>query len=216
MSNTTEPSNGDDKSFIAFVTELIAKTPTVKGRLMRVLMGEEEPKAVPSYYRESFAKELLPTLDDVLSSRKTYEFRYEDFPNINRKTLYLKIYYAWAYIIKEMDSVDHKYLKLREETELAQKKTGVRITFISDMMPLRGVPVEFISKPAFRKKIDDFLETGKESEALHITKLSLTMQEVADLQASLTGIDNLVWLVTGTSVKLIKVSTEEYQQWKNR
>lgn len=213
----SEPNNTQDGSrtieLLREVSELFSKDPEAKKHFSKLVMGVPDTSGSrPSYYGEGNAMELKPRLDEIITSREDIEFRFEDFPRLNRQTLYLKVYWAWVWLMEHADK-EGRYRTLRNDTELSKRRSGVRITFVANHTALHAVKVKDISKPAFRTKIDDFLIDGKEGETLELTKISLSADEVANLKEMLTGIENLVWIVTGTRIKIMKVSPADYKKW---
>ena len=215
--------NTSDAKLIETLREIsiqINRDPTAKARFMRVLVGDNTPENIARaaiagnarnnmpYYREHFAQELLPILDGMIADRRTRAFRYDNFPGIRPRSLYLKVYQSFLYVVDMLDTEDAKYLKLHNETEVTKRRDSVQIRFIEmDRIPLRADTVdEGITKKDWRNKVDQFVDHGKAGEVLLIEKISLSDEEVQDLKDSLLQIPDaaLLRIITGTRIKLIK------------
>lgn len=207
---------------LAKMQELVAPltNPELRKKLYAAVDGEPPHKTsspnreahwnrrtVMSYYKEPFAKELQVVLDGMLLDEEDREFRFVDFPRYTKNTLYAKINQSWLYLVDCLDP-DKKYVALRQRTEIKTTKTGIRIKFTTpgSEIPLHAVKVEkevFTHK--WKDKFDDFVENGKIGEKLHLTKLSLSEEDIQDLKMSLYSIDSILHRITTSEIKLIKI-----------
>ena len=183
-----------------------------KKRMAALVVGKNA-EDVPSYYKEDFAKELQPALDDIMVTKEDCEFLFADYPRLNRKTLYLKIYYGWKYLMDKLDT-DGRYMKLRGDTRLNLRKTGVRIRFAAKNEPMRAVKIKEVKHADLRERIDKFIMTGTVGQELLIEKIVLKEEDAEEIIASISNIECLVWSVTTTRIKLIKVTEEQWDAWR--
>lgn len=215
--------NLEDKT-LEYVRELaiqIQKDPSQRGRVLKLLTGDSNAaiarllsirKHNMPYYKAHFAMELKFILDRMIQSRRTQEFRYIDFPRLSKHSLYLKVYQSFLYLIDHADP-DGEYIKLRNDTEIFKSENGVRIRCVNkDRAPLNvaeEVDDAAPPLPPWRVKIDGFLQNGKVGEKLIIDKLSLTTEQVEDLQTLLQEVDGVLFKLEPHRVLLVKPRPED-------
>ena len=190
------------KEFSTVFTETISNAPVRPTNWSKL--------TVSPYFKEHFARELKIVLDDMLQDGKDKEFRYDDF-TLSKKSLYNKIHQAWMFLAQFLDP-DNTYKTLRQRTVVTTEKTGIRIQFIrdTDTLSKKAVSVEPIAKSfEWKNKLEDFIEKGKVDEKLIIEDISLTQEEIEDLEIQFANIQGILHKFTPTSIKVMKIDPEK-------
>lgn len=210
--------------------ELLAQVKDKK-KLVEVLAndGPKRPKGWSSlsnapYFKERFALEFKMVLDAMIAEYKEgrfedREYKYSEFcqpgvvGSLSRNSLYLKINQSKLYLLKELD-FDGTYKEFCELLTITKERTGIRISYVRDIrqgldfkMPSKVVPkTETFS---WKDKVDSFLENGQSGDKLELTGLSIDEDQQQDIIASLSGLSDIIFKVTDSSIKIVKLSPEQ-------
>lgn len=163
-----------------------------------------------SYYKEKYALALIPILKQVHETQKPLYFLLSDFePKISIRTLYLRIYQGWRWLMDYHADKDF-YTSLWSANKIK-------------MLPGKGVaimPEEYIevnlsphesSKSLFtaaqlQRHITEAIEKPVTEPTIvyEQTDLSLTEDEISSIKDSLAGITNIVSIVESHRIKILK------------
>jgi len=166
------------------------------------------------YYKEVYALGLKVQIDSMLSDRKDRIFRYDQFPQHSKETLYLRINQALRYLLDNLDDANKTYAKWNEMVAVTRERgLGIRISYRpefreSGLGTFVSVPVESKSTvPLWKQRVDDYLEDGIAGDKpLHLTGLCLTSEQLVDLKTSLKGLSGVMSSVDAHEIKIIKTS----------
>lgn len=211
----------------------MSKDPSARGRLVKALTGNTTSREMISalirgtklhsmpYYKEHFALELLPILDAMIEDRKDREYRFCDYSGMKPYSLYLKIYQSFQWIIDNADTEEAKYLRLYNDIEIRAKsnsnRTGIKLIFKTTSkakLDKAHIIDGSITPKKWKEEVYKFLADGVEGTQLLIDKLSLTDEEVNELQVTLSQLTNILARVNGTSIKIIKPTAEQLAEMK--
>jgi len=166
------------------------------------------------YYKEIWARELLPLLDAMLVDGQDKEVLFSSYPALKKRTLYAKINQSWLYILDHLDP-EQKYVRQRATCEARITKTGIKFFILN---PDASKPLEFVSVGKDNGYVDvqnkiaqilqDEFPTMKDFEFRQIRGVTLSLDEVALLEASVASMENLAFTADETSVKLQKIPSE--------
>lgn len=213
-----------DTNLVEILREIsiqIQKDPAMRQRMMRHIAGDSKQDVIRAimwskqtnvpYYKEHFAREIQPYIDKMIEDRKPIEWRFCDFPQYSRATLFHKIYQSLLWLC-DADVNAEKYIKFRNEVEVSRKfKTGIRILFQNVAAPGEFAPKEVNPNespdariPKWRTRVDEFLATGPVGTTLHLTRLKLSAEDVEDLHLQLANLSNVLGKVSKDEIKIIK------------
>ncbi len=160
------------------------------------------------YYKERFALELKVVLDAMILDGQDREYRYADFPDTKRNTIYLRVNQAKLYLLEELD-FDGRYHKLFQCITISRERTGIRLSFHKDVREGTGfMPTTVISNTSIdnlRSRIDQFISEATTGQKFEDTKVSIGPDEVIALRNSFVGLEGFVANITESSVKIIKL-----------
>lgn len=190
----------------ALAEKMAARMECTQGgrKLRQVIMNR---RGELSYYSEDYAMALKPYLDNIDNANPVLFLR-SSFSNIAVRTIYLRVYQAWLWLI------DHhpdkaKYLELRSRYVIQQNKHDVRIA------AKRTAPAELFGKVQsdayddvlpIQNKIDEFLrkEMTQEMEIFEQKNMSLSPESMDLILDSLTGLDGIIAKVEPNCVKILR------------
>jgi len=156
-----------------------------------------------SYYKERFALALKIIVDEMMAEHATgiYEdrmFSYEHYEgSLSHNSLYLKISQSKMFLLDHLDK-ESKYVKFFDLISITKERgKGIRLSYQRDVngnpggtapfvaLKVSQIPVK-IEKPAWREKVDEFLEIGKPGDQLTINRgLDLSKNDIEALRVSL-------------------------------
>ena len=161
------------------------------------------------YYKEKCAIELKAVIDLMMTDGEDRIYRYEEFPNLSKNSLYLRVNQSKLYLLAEMDP-DGRYKSFFDNLSITRESAGVRISFVkdarngSDFMPSKVITLS--SHDEIRQQIDTFLEHGKSGEEFFLQKLQLSPEEIETLDASLVSLEGIVYNITSGTIKIVKIN----------
>lgn len=194
---------GNDVALAERVQQKLEYIPRASS-LRKIIVGKRGDQP---YYGEKHALALKPVLDDIIATRTPRQFLVAHHPRTSIRTIYLKIYQSWLWLIDNHPEKE-KYAKLKEETSLIQRDSGVRIMFKADDL-IALVPEEI--NPAMdnlqklQNKITEFLEMDITTDILFDEKkLSLTEDQINVIKDSLAGLPNVVINIEPNRVRILR------------
>lgn len=199
-------------------------------------MKVKPPKA--GYYNETFGRQLVPTMKAVATDRKTRIFRFSSYPQFRKQTLRLRLYYSMKYakdhLILEFSEEERKHLdKLDVQVTTQGVVVRYRIDFAdftpevmendvfdeSDLVEEEDAPTDdsFYKIGKWRTKLQNYIETatipaGASYAQELVIKTKLTDAEQLEARNMLAQVSNVLFKITPTSIKAVKVTPEEYER----
>lgn len=162
-----------------------------------------------TYYRKRYAEELKEVIDAMILDSEDRLLRFTSFPQLSKKSLYIKVNQSFLYLVNEMDTEDSRYRTAKENICITRESEGVRLSWAKSTDSISNAE---IVKPKQEEKtwkiqLDKFLEDGKPNTKLHISGLMLTDEEVTDVVTSLNQLKNVVHIITRAEIKVVKLDT---------
>lgn len=159
------------------------------------------------YYREKYGLELKAMLDKMMIDGQHRIFRFDEFPELSKNSLYLKVNQSKLYLLENLDP-DGRYAHYLNHVRIRRTRVGVRLSSDTEndgsFMPSTVITIN--AQDSLREKIDKFLEESQPGQELLINKLVLEEGDVEALQASLMPLENFAANITHTSVKIVRLS----------
>lgn len=172
-------------------------------RIRNVLMVNRKKL---SYYNEKCALELAPILDEVIETRKPKEFKLADHPGMSVRTIYLRVYQSWSWLIDNHEKKE-QYAILKRDTRLTDRP-NVRIYFkSSEALVPSDINVKMDGFVKTQNKINDFLALDiKEDTMFDERDLSLTTEQMEDVKNSLMGLpeDKIKIIIDPTRIRILR------------
>lgn len=110
----------------------LKETPQIKLRQL-------ESKMRQAYFRESYGRELIPYLDELIKDKQDIIFKLTDFPRYSLNTLQARIRQSIDYIYEFLDTPEGKYKVLKKEMEIRKLPQGIVLCLFSNShIPLRA------------------------------------------------------------------------------
>lgn len=161
------------------------------------------------YYAEHYAVELQGHVDRMIEDKQDLVFVYKEYPSIKPSTLYLRVNQSFLFLRENMDE-NFKYTNLNNQIHILREKECIRFTYKEQyregMGALKAHSVAPASKAfVWKEKVDTFLEQSTVTK-LHIDKLLLSPEQISDLNASLAGVQGIIFNIDAHSIKIIKVN----------
>lgn len=192
---------GTDAALASSVAE---KLDTLEaGRNLRKMLVTR--RADQPYYNERSGLALKPILDSIIETRNAYELRLADNPRLTVRTLYLKVYQAWLWLIDNHTDRD-KYAQLKAECQIQQRpNSGVRIIYRVGAIVGSAVLPELDDLNKLQNKITKFIEEPIETDKMfEQDKLSLNPEQIELLSTSLRSIPDVRFNITASKVKILR------------
>lgn len=165
------------------------------------------------YYKSIYGQEMKLVFDSMEADEQKRDFiyRYSSYPKLKASSLYLKINQSISYLLDKLDTPEYKYRTLKSMIDVDRKrsKSGIMLCWNRDLIECRtGPPPEPVnddeSVKEYIETINNFLADETEP-ILHIKGLSLTINEVEMIQATLSSLTNVAPVVTEREIKIVKV-----------
>jgi hypothetical protein len=172
------------------------------------------------YYRERFALELKHIIDEMIIEQANGEFTdrqffYSDFPTQSQTSLYLKINQSKLYLLDNLD-FEGKYARFFEGVSISRERgKGIRIGYNRDMTAVGILPsahkvneksADVIS---WKDRMQDFLDNSEPGQELELKRLSLTNDEVQELNYQLGEIVSILFKVTNNRIWITRLTEEQ-------
>ena len=190
--------------------------PLQRGMVSKTPLGRPRYETVPPYYKEGYAKALIPVLDAMIANRQDKEFLRG---TLTSHTLQQKVYQAFAYVIDHLDNTDSRYNNLREDVLIKKTDKGVVLCFRSnaDKYSHQAAVHNNVIANAFhvrdavtvnwRACIEAWLESGKE-ELILDDGFALSEQDMSELKVLISLVDDseiTVKTLTNQHIHLIRI-----------
>jgi len=192
-----------DANLMARVKDKLNLLP-VNANVSKVMLTK---RAKQSYYSERFALELKPTLDALIEKHEPVQFLVSEHPNLTVRTLYLKLYQPWQWLM-DFHPDKAKYRQLKQETIIQQKANhSVRILFESQLTTLTPKPIDanvdnFVK---LQNKITEFLMMPIDKDQMFDErKCSLNDDQMALIRESLVGLPNIANIIEPSRVRIMR------------
>lgn len=165
-----------------------------------------------SYYRPMFGLEAKIILDEMIEDKRDREWKYCDYPNLKASSLYMRAYQSLSFLIKEMDfpTTEHPeghYAFHRQMLVMTKEKTGIRLSWIRDRLEGKAFKPSIVEDrdkiSEWKEQIELFLADSTK-DILHLKNLSLTIEQINELKATLDTIKTLMSVVGEKEIKIVK------------
>ena len=199
-----------------------------KKKLSALLNERPNPKksryskrTVLPYYKERFGLEFQAVVDAMMREYAAgklddREWKYKDLPGYSYNTIYNRVNQSKAYLLEQLD-VNGIYASFLSLTSIRRRRTGVRLSYCDDIrqpddsfMPIPVIPEKKIA--AWKLKLQEFLEKGKEGERFLQKGLALTAEDKNEIEMELGQVKGLLFEVNDDYVKLIKIPIDQWER----
>ena len=151
------------KSLAGSLMDLL-KVPTVASQIVKSA-GRVTPRGGPAsrhgYYRESFATQLVPILNELYKIKKPILVRYSNYPRLTRSSIYQQFFYALAYYRDHMlADKDIEFRVFVDSIVVHRSVNGVVLAMGDGARKLdfevldKDEPLEVITEDDFNPKFD--------------------------------------------------------------
>jgi hypothetical protein len=167
------------------------------------------------YYRQKYAEELRPTIDEIFETKKDRIFLYAEYPNISRKTLQLKCFQAFDFLVREMDTPEAKYRTARENIIITKEKQGIRLSWAEKSRLGLAEPV-LNNNDAFLKLMRDvekFVDEEPEGSVFERKDLQLSEDEIERLKLMTQSSISLRSIVEYNRIKILKLTAAQVKMF---
>lgn len=165
-----------------------------------------------SYYRQMFGLEARTIMDGMISDKHDREWKFSDYANLKASSLYQRVYQSFNFLVREMDYTTPEYPEgyyshFKSMMVMTKEKTGIRLSWIRDRLEGRAfspsVVEDYDKISEWKEKIEAFL-VDPTKEILHLKQLSLTIEQIKELQATFSSIESVMAVVTEREIKIVK------------
>lgn len=164
------------------------------------------------YYKEKYALELLPALEEIDKTKKDVVFLYKNSPDLSKHSLYLKLNQAFRYVEDNLDfNPPNKFRNLRAMIHITREKDGIRFSFIRGKPAGSLIATQIISKDEniiWKDRMEDFFANSKPKDVFIQENLLLSADEIEELKNSTMELPDFICDIQTTYVKIIHLSTE--------
>lgn len=127
------------------------------------LERKKQRQQTQPYYKEEYAKELIPILDAIDRDKTSKKLLARDYPRYRLNTIYTRISQSLSYIIDNLDP-DGKYKIIRETFRLEKKSDRIIFEYIGEMkFNEKLILHEYKEESSFeevREVVEKFIEEG--------------------------------------------------------
>ena len=206
MSNEQNPQpefvNNDDLKAEA-LKELIETIQDLPTSTRIKLLSKAMPgvfNSTNTYFHEKYALQILPDIDllyeDLEKKELSLFYPYEQYPQWKKKTVYNYVNEAFRFIVKQLDTKDKKYEKLRDIVDVSPGRDGIYIKwkkrFSKEAYQMRAVLVKASEVDAVEGEPDlSLLEDDPPQDAYKLFKDKLIqfMEATTDTTAKFEQAD---------------------------
>jgi hypothetical protein len=165
------------------------------------------------YYKEVYAKQIQRDADRMIQSGQSLVYKYDTWCSdggMSHQTLYNRIYQSIKYLLEQLDP-DKVYADWHDRTVRYKSTVGIKIDWIAGMakesQPFSAEVIQPDSNKAkWRMEIDSWLEDSSKTAPLMVTNLALLPDEMKELIAEFKQLDNIIFEVKSSTIKLVKVN----------
>jgi len=159
-----------------------------------------------SYYNEAVGVWLKPYVDHMIETKEDLLFPFAS-TRLSPTTVYLRVQQGLTYLVEQMDDEKHTYATFKSSTRCKKEHgVGVRLYYLdrTNDNPVAVMPQEI--RHSWKDRVDWYLENAAVGdEPLHLDMLCLTPEQIADLRTSMTGLSGVIFNVSSSEIKIIKV-----------
>jgi hypothetical protein len=213
MPDPTQPSplNFSKAEVEALVREAIGLKPKV------VAQHNAKVRQGQPYYKENYARELIPVLEAMLLDGKDRMYKYAAFRKLKKHTLMCKIQQSFNYLLDHLDPKG-VYTTQRDEMLIREEPVGVALRWRRNLDEPLTMP-DIVEKDeehfTWKQKMDRYLSDGLEGEKLELPELALTESEMMEIRTDLEMLNpgcRLLFRVASDKIKIIKATEEQWRQ----
>ena len=176
------------------------------------------------YYKEFYANQIKNEIDKMIQNKSSIIYRYSTFCEgdgaFSRQTLYLRVNHSIRYLLDNMDTPDKRYATWKKIVNITRdnKRGGVVIEFIPEFRggesdkPFTGDQVtsdaivpKTAGMPKWTVDMNNYLEDEDATKPFHVEGLALSPEEIFNLKVSLGELNNIMFSVTSSTLKIIKM-----------
>ena len=188
-----------------------------KHNLTQAVLGNIPTKPAMPYYKEEFALQLKPVLDEMLEQQDVNRvFNYSNFPTITAQTLYLRITQSWLWLSRHHPNKE-AYARLRGQCEVRRRSDGIVIfrrsndSMDSSMKTHMQAATEtaFKGQRGWKNDVEKFLEEGEAGTKLKLENLSLSGEDIALLETQLSNLQNIRSIIRHDRIVVMKLTEEQ-------
>jgi hypothetical protein len=202
----------DEKNTIVSALENLLENPVFLEKLAQASIKKiKRPPSVSklsnfSYYREQFGREQKVALDIMIESKKDIEWKYSEYPELKPASLYQRVYQGLRFVLECLDQEGH-YFKYRQMMVLHKTGTSVRLSWIRDLLEGKTFAPSTVTDREktyeWKDKVEEFIEDRKQ-KILHLKNLSLTPEQIQDLQLSFEANEGIMAVISEKEIKIVK------------
>jgi hypothetical protein len=196
--------------------QIVAKNPDKFAKLMS---GDaDDPKrpknwsrlANAPYYKHRFALDMKVIYDQMMADMTDREFKFKEFPDISRQTLYLRVNQSRRYLVDKLDPTGI-YTAFNECVTVTREETGIRINIHRDVQlgaekKVGFMPDKVVARELqWRGKMDEWMEGSQPDDRFEQKELSLSDEQVQELRLELDQLEGIAASVTNSSVKILRL-----------
>lgn len=168
------------------------------------------------YFKEKYALKLKPLLDLIIQTKQVREIPYSA-GYLKPSSLHNKILQAFLYLCEHLDDENKTYTKLRHLVNIRKGKLGIIIELKDTAKDsAQEEASEFVSREveakkqtySWRERLDEYIENGEMETSYEDKKVTLSADDIADLEAALSQIPNLMYKIEPNRIKLVKTMQE--------
>ena len=192
------------------LAHLLAKDPKMRIAVLRKAGLSTKGRPQGTYYKASFAEQLIPFLRKMIESKKDVKFYTSNYPGINPQTLYYRIMQSMLYLTREYGPTN-EWIEFRKQVEIMRESDGTAIRWKSNItdkyMPLVGAMLDTsaTAEENWRTKLELFIANSAKGDKLAIEHLNLNDEEIVDIQAMLADLPNFAGKVSHNTVSMVRL-----------
>lgn len=217
-------------ALIKSLASLLEANPEVKKAMAAALFRDKaisptnESKAAVRlakgvYYREAFAKQLIPFLDRIIATNTDITFPYNKYPSYKPSTLRARIDQSFRYVIEHLDP-DLKYLDLKAHVTISVEELGVSIRHDKNVIRLHGdlVAEDIVPREVthtWKQPLYDWLEIewnpllSKEECKFDKPNLALSQLDITELEELIQPLHpSIQGQITANRIFLVKLNPQ--------
>lgn len=157
----------DDNEAKVMLKRILLDNPSRQEKKKRERAGQQ-------YYREDYAKTMIPILERMDRDKKSIQIDMKRYPGYSVNTVSQRLWQSLAYLIDHMDDITKRYERIRKTFEIRTKGHCLILFWIG--IPDVTIDFEFEDYkegPSFvdiRKEVENFIENGKNGEKMEIPR----------------------------------------------
>lgn len=191
---------GNPDAFVAAAKMILEQQTKIRPR------GWSKKSRSP-YYTEECAYNMKEIFDSMIQDGKRRVMYFKDYPKVREETLLQKVNQGKLYLLQRLDP-DGKYAQFCAKLFIRHRR-GIGLIFdlsrpIAKLITSPLMENDEIEIVELREDINNFLSEGKIGEKLERIGLSLSPENLEEIENMLEGVPNILSKVTLNSIKIIK------------